>query len=333
METRYFPSIATARQNSDLKIERLRNELAPVLKDHPDVDVLAFGSLARKDYTSGSDVDWGVVVDGRVTQDIRRLPKAVGEKLEKIGIPAPSDASEFGKLSSSLEIIGSIASRHDARLSLSRRMLLLFESVSLTSGRVRDRMIAEVLNSYQSEETLSNESKFAVPRYLLNDTDLFWRLMCTDYSGQTRARTGKHWGLRSIKLNFSRKLLAFSGLLRCLECHLHLEESEVEVKPREQLGLIYNRLRETLQYTPGQTVENLLPPKVSEPIKTCYEDFLRSIDDPNVRQTLSDLTWEDSEDCQDLQGLWSLARGFHDRLADVLLEEPYARLTRGCLLP
>jgi hypothetical protein len=94
-------------------------------------------------------------------------------------------------------------------LSLSRRMLLLYESVSLANDTVRNHMVEQVLHSYQSEETLSNFSRFAVPRYLLNDTDLFWRLMCTDYSGQTRAKEGKEWGLRSIKLNFSRKLLAF----------------------------------------------------------------------------------------------------------------------------
>ena len=53
-----------AAQEDALEVQKLlRKELQPFTSD--DVDVVVFGSLARREWTSGSDVDWTMLVDGQ----------------------------------------------------------------------------------------------------------------------------------------------------------------------------------------------------------------------------------------------------------------------------
>jgi DNA polymerase sigma len=56
-----IPTITKARANALLVHDKLRKALYGEVGD---ADVVAFGSLARLEWTSGSDIDWTLLVDG-----------------------------------------------------------------------------------------------------------------------------------------------------------------------------------------------------------------------------------------------------------------------------
>jgi len=58
--SREFPAIEAARRESRQTENKIRSALSAV-KVPPDI---VFGSLARLEWTSGSDVDWTLLVDG-----------------------------------------------------------------------------------------------------------------------------------------------------------------------------------------------------------------------------------------------------------------------------
>ena len=68
IEKQWF-TIAAANQNA-LEVQTLLlNNLRQFTSD--DADVVVFGSLARREWTSGSDVDWTMLIDGQADPEHR----------------------------------------------------------------------------------------------------------------------------------------------------------------------------------------------------------------------------------------------------------------------
>ena len=65
--------IAAACQLSEIKRNRLKTLLTASESGFPenpgDLSAVAFGSLARAEYTLGSDLDWALLVDGSASPD------------------------------------------------------------------------------------------------------------------------------------------------------------------------------------------------------------------------------------------------------------------------
>src|ERR1035438_474949 len=73
---RSWPTLIAARQSAIEVRELLRKSLGHFSSG--DIDVIVFGSLARQEWTSGSDVDWTLLVDGQATPDHRVLARDLG---------------------------------------------------------------------------------------------------------------------------------------------------------------------------------------------------------------------------------------------------------------
>lgn len=322
-----WPIITKCESASRTHIAHLAKQLEPILRAQSQTTVLAFGSLARLEMTAGSDLDWAIVHDGPASSDIRALQLAITKKLKDLGVKLPGEQSEFGQLNCGFQIVDNIASRKDERSSLSRRMLLLLESVPLGNARVRDSLVKEVLASYRNEETLSNESKYYIPRYLLNDINQFWRLMCTDYAGQTRAKAGTHWGLRSVKLSFSRKLLFVSGLLKCFHCHVC--EPGMGSGPKSSLPDIYARFNDLVNIRPIDIAAHYFhnQPEIFDH----YEFFLQTLE--TKRDELGALTYEEVDNNRGVLDLWSRSREYNDLIVEGMLShDKLGPLVRSCLI-
>lgn len=331
---RDWPCIFAADERSIARIQELRGALRTVAERFPNSVVYAYGSLARREATSGSDVDWMVVHDGPVSVELRDITRLVTESLSDLGVESPSETSEFGKVCSSLDLVASVASKHDSRLLLSRRMLTIFEAVALTNADRAAGVVGQLLHAYQTEETLSEFSKYYVPRYLLNDLNQFWRLMCTDYSGRSRAREGRQWGLRSVKLNYSRFLLFICGALRCFDFEVCRHRSSAGAGgPRSVVANIYSSLASSLETPPLEVLATHLPVSALQAVLDEYEHFLASLDAPDVRARLAALRFEESDDDQVLIGLWQRSRVFRDAVEDALLAHPVlSGPVKRCLL-
>ena len=217
-----------------------------------DSSIVVVGSLARKEFTPGSDVDWTILLDGMSHPQDEQLVPAVRSVLDALGKKQPGPEGVFGKLASSHDLIHRIGGEDDTNANTTRRILLLLESEPIGRPDAHDRVLNNILFRYLDEDRGlwfgSNESK--VPRFLFNDVARYWRTMTVDFAYKQRTRPGGGFLLRNTKLRMSRKLLFLAGMVACFECHLSVPPNErrdfYRSKPLEEtIALLRIRLRQT----------------------------------------------------------------------------------------
>jgi predicted nucleotidyltransferase len=181
-----------------------------------------FGSLAREEFTAGSDLDWTLLIDGQSDTKHLDVTKEITKFVEKESKP-PGPTALFGTMAFSHELVHLIGGESDSNRNTTRRILLLLESRGMDDDdRVRDRVVRNLLKRYLQEDLAYHEFhnwKRRVPRFLLNDIVRFWRTMTVDYATKRRDRD-KGWALRNLKLRLSRKLTFTAGLAMCMSCQL-----------------------------------------------------------------------------------------------------------------
>lgn len=189
----------------------MRAALARLPSD-PDVAVVLMGSWGRFEVTPGSDSDFVVLVDGPQRHAVAPRPGAVHSLLES---PGPAEEGSFGETVFAARIAGAIGLADDSNRNLTLRMLLLLESVALSSPEVHGRVREAILAAYLPAHVKDHRP----PRFLLNDVIRYWRTIAVDFEGKLRTAGPQKWGLRSVKLRSSRTVLFASGLLPVLQCH------------------------------------------------------------------------------------------------------------------
>lgn len=104
----------------------------------------------------------------------------------------------------------------DTNHNLTRRLMLLEESVSLLDPAKHDALLTSILDGYLIG--YDDGVKPGVPRFLLNDVIRYWRTLAVDYQAKVWGGTTDGWGLRYLKLIVSRKLTFASTLASLLLC-------------------------------------------------------------------------------------------------------------------
>ena len=176
-----------------------------------DLDVLLFGSIARREASGTSDFDF-LVVAHRLPDIVIRTRELITngrEAARQLHLDPPGASGIFGTVISAPDLTERIGLEQDTNVTLSRRILLLQESVSIYRPALREHLMRAVLERYLVE----NRSSEKVPRFLLNDLLRYWRTIAVDYQAKRWEKHGASgWGLRYLKLIISRKL-AFVGTL------------------------------------------------------------------------------------------------------------------------
>ncbi len=214
-----IPHITRAREYTRTEIaarrDKLNNEELP---EH--VSVCVFGSWAREELTPGSDDDWAVLVAEPFAPDDEDVVRATAIAQRHLGIDeqAPGAQAVFGVPFDVRSLEREIGLDADTNTNLTRRILLLLESVALT-GDVHEQGWTEVFNRYMTPYGVKD---YHVPRFLLNDLVRYWRTICVDFEGKHRDTQGEDpkWVSRNVKLRTSRKLLFAGGLVPILLCEL-----------------------------------------------------------------------------------------------------------------
>lgn len=255
-----------------------------------DRSLVVFGSLARRESTLDSDLDWSLLLDGSSSPEDLEIAHQITAALEHLDLRLPGQEGTFATLVSSHDLINYIGGEDDTNANTTRRILLLLESMPII-GRddAYGRVVNNLLKRYLSEDYgLWHGSKpYKIPRFLLNDVARYWRMMTVDFAYKQRARNNKGFALRNIKLRFSRKLIFLVGLLTCFECHVGFSEQEREEifdQHKENLPPVISKIRECVAMPPLDLLAKVLSryPEMessARAIFNSYEDFIGLLSD------------------------------------------------------
>ena len=118
---------------------RIREELDVLLSvaipkyTSEDTSLVVFGSLARGEWTSASDLDWTYLIDGQANSDhlviAQKMRRVFQENADKFR--PPGQTGTFGNMAFSHDIIHQIGGQNDTNKNTTQRILLLLESSTI----------------------------------------------------------------------------------------------------------------------------------------------------------------------------------------------------------
>jgi hypothetical protein len=308
-----FPHLIAARERS-LRARDDAERALGGLERQDDVSVVVMGSWGRLELTSGSDHDFVVMVGGSPRIAVSPTPAQVGAVLDR----APSRSGAFDDVAYVDHLVTRIGRAADDNNNLTRRMLLVLESLAIAGDEAHEAARRTVIETYVDARV----KDYRPPRFLLNDLMRYWRTICVDYEGKQRARGGaEKWALRAAKLRTSRKLLFASGLLPVLECH-DLRAAEMRTW-----------LAETFAVPPVDRVADafLRHEAYDAGVRTlaAYDRFVGRLDDDDFRAELRALARGE----EDRSAAWAEARRLGRQIEEGLLallfdRDALARLVR-----
>lgn len=299
-----WEAIGRARIETDQILAALRDALEGL--DDPDCAVVVTGSLGRGEANAGSDADWILLVDGPSDPSHARLAREIGPRIRSVVAKDVGPTGTFGEIVASHDLVHYIAGSRDTNKNLTRRMLLLAESRALTNPMVRERVIRNVLARYVlHDRPVSNkQGRYdPIPHFLLNDVVRYWRTVASDYASKMWERTQQGWGIRNVKLRFSRKLLFVWGLLASFSGPLFDRPSDQggllaqAANEEEFLLLLLDLIREQTEVVPLEllarvaTADGVADDTVRD-IFGAYDEFLAALADPERRDHLESIPFD-----------------------------------------
>lgn len=325
------PGLTEAITRSDQTIEQMRLDLADA-HDAGAMDVVAFGSLARREYTQASDIDYLVLVDTTpdnpaASRDLLQLVKA---SLSKEASAAGSESKDpgtsglFGKAVGTFDIINQVGLLGDTNFTHTARMEILQESVSLLNTGLHTKILRRTIGRYIS---LFDVPADRPPRFLLNDMVRYWRQITVDY--QAKAPAGTHEPkavLRYLKLLITRKNLAASSILPLLVPRDDTVPWDVYLESLYALPPLA-RLATVTEHAPGD---------VKDAVRTVFrviDLFVQRTDDAEKRQGFQSIGWDARKSDASFMELKTAADELQRAFESIFLDwEDAASNTRRCLL-
>jgi hypothetical protein len=288
------------------RTEELANRLSSELADLHDANcsVVVTGSLGRAEATEGSDADWVLLVDGPSDPEHAILAREIEMRIRAIVPKEVGPTGTFGSIVASHELVHYIAGTRDSNENLTRRILLLSESSALTNALVRERVIRNILARYvlhdRSVRSKSGRRQI-VPHFFLNDVVRYWRTIASDYASKMWERSRRGWGIRNVKLRFSRKLLFIWGLLAAFAGELFATSELDQVENDEQyLLMLAELIRRQTDVTPLELLARVVlqtgDNDLADAIFSSYDQFLQVLADPDAREKLEAVRFEEAVD-------------------------------------
>jgi hypothetical protein len=154
-------------------------------------------------------------------------------------------------------------------------MLLILESVSAGDIDEYNNICESIVDRYVGDRITDHQ----LGLFLLNDIIRYYRTICVDYEYKTEEED-KPWGIRNIKLVYSRKLIYFSGLLLCAEL--------AQKTPNQKRNICL----ELIKLTPVERLLHVLGEGAFAPL-VFYDRFLKKMSDKEIRKELEALDKEE----------------------------------------
>jgi hypothetical protein len=319
------PSIMRAIQSTEDELVELEAILLPS-GNRPlaeNVSLVFFGSLARGESTSQSDLDWTLLINGEVDGQHSSLHQSIRKKLRHAKKIPPGSTGTFGGLAFSHELVHCIGGQDDTNKNLTLRMLLLLESLSVGNDQPRQMVIRAILSRYLADDpswTWMSDGK--LPRFMLNDVIRFWRTMAVDFADKFHDQEGEKWALRNAKLRFPRRLILLTGMLACFSWLLHDLQRSTELREQTIEKAITHFetyfSRPPLEILADELLRASAPVTICRSIFSTYDRFLAILNDEGSRNELQTIAREDADKSKVFQEVRTISHEFRDALLNWL---------------
>jgi len=324
-----WSAVRKAREDASLRREKLEELFRG--RGSPDTSLVVFGSVARQEVTSSSDLDWILLIDGQSVPEHKEQEREIERSLAAAGFIEPGKSGVFGKMVGSHDLVHNIGGEDDLNSNTTRRVLLLLESLPIGNREAYDRVRRQILRRYlEDDRGLTHASSdVRVPRFLLNDLTRYWRTITVDFVYKQRAESDKKWALRNAKLRMSRKLIFAAGLAHVFFCHLDpaAGPARAALKNSKNVSTLTEYLERQLALTPLEVIAKMclvldVNPTTAHAIFDNYERFLAVLDDPGKRGELAEAqTHEDLRQSAAWREVRDLSLPFHDGLVSLFLKD------------
>jgi nucleotidyltransferase-like protein len=304
--TQKFGAIKRALEYSTSTLRSIRDALS-VMQLGENVCVVATGSFGRQEASGESDVDFFLMHNSHVSkEDAESQRVTVAARIAGIVPTPPAPDGAFNAIEAIEEMLSNVGGTKDSNEKLTRRMLLLLEGAYLYNDPLFSDFRMRTLQRYISPKITNHQ----LARFLLNDVIRYYRTMCVDFEYKT-GEQGKPWGIRNLKLMYSRKLLYFGGVVAVAET--------AQREYQEKL----TQLLELLNLTPLKRLEELFGDQARECLGY-YNAFLERLADEGFRRSLQGVNADRSTHTPEFRKLkneaahfsWALERLLKSRYSD-----------------
>jgi Nucleotidyltransferase domain len=295
-----------------------------------DAGIVVYGSLARKEWTKKSDLDWTLLVDGQADPQHLEIAHEIAHRLEDGGFKRPGRTGTFGSMTFSHDLVHKIGGEEDTNANTTRRVLLLLESTTIGKPDSYRRMLLQILTHYLDEDRGFKYGSLPhkVPRVLLNDIVRYWRTVAVDFVHKQRDREGHGWCLRNAKLRMSRKLIFAAGLLSCFSCEMFSPSAarhELVGKNHLTTGMV-RHLMGFMAHAPLEVLATvLLRLNIGRgtvlDLLSSYDQFLGLLNNPRKRKHLENLRPENIGDDKVFEEVRGISHRFQDGLTALFFRD------------
>lgn len=295
-------------------LNELRNRIAQTIHRN-DATIVVVGSFGRCEASEESDFDFFVIHRDRTTADSSLVSVATSIISDR-GLKSPSEGGPFSQDQYLEDMLHRIGGQDDANENMTCRMLFFSESNWVYNQDMYLYAQKQLIERYVEQRVGAGK----IPMFLLNDLIRYYRTMTVDFDFKTREQ-GKPWGIRYIKLIFSRKLLYFGALIAIAESIPLSRNDKIE------------RLAEMLTEPPITRLRKVFGERCDRAV-TLYDTFLRDISSPTVRSELSKLTSDERESSSTFQRMREKGHEFRTELISLLTERygPDSRLFQSLIM-
>lgn len=284
-----YPAISAAIVYSEETISKLTADLLATLGDDSNADytIVTTGSFGRNEASAESDFDLFIFCDKEESiKNIESKATLIDDCIKKYVSKDTGSTGTFGadEVVSFESLLKNIGGEDDTNKLLTRRMLFLLEGRPVYNENLFRSYRKTLINKY-----LKSSSDGKIDKYLLNDIIRYYRTITTDFQHKIDS-DGKSWGIRNVKLRFSRKILYFAGVIAIA----YASDKEQDVTARVSL------LSSSLDIVPLERIFDIYNEKISDKgydildrIFSDYNFFLECISNKDTRQLLEKIKTKD----------------------------------------
>lgn len=297
--------------NSELKereafsntcLEALRQKISQAY-DGDNCTIAVVGSIARREASLQSDVDWFAIGKGAqgLAQDVqKKIDSALNDAIFDAGFRKPAAGGAFGsgQFESQEDFLRNVGGTKDKNEKLTQRMLFMLEGECLYNHGLFDEIRDALIDVYVKPDLGDHQ----LARFFLNDLVRYWHTIAVDFEFKV-SEGAKPWGVRNLKLTFSRKLLYFSGIVMAAETAQKTRSAKKQA------------LRRLASMSPIDRIKDVCGDEADR-IFEWYGIFLERLSDDGFRKMADDqseIRKDQSEDFRELKNLgqrfsWELER-------------------------